>query len=86
MQNMKLSVVLPARNEEGLIKATLQYISRYLKRKKYIYEILVVVNGSFYKTEKIVNEFKKNDKNVNLVHPKICYGLALKKCMQASIG
>ena len=62
---MKLSIVLPARNEEELIYSSLKEISNYLQKKHYKYEILVVVNGSSDKTEKIVRDFKiKKDKNV----------------------
>jgi len=50
---MKLSVILPARNEEKLIKSTILDIARHLEKKNYSFEILVVLNGCTDKTEEI---------------------------------
>lgn len=84
---MKLSIILPARNEEELIYSSLKEISNYLQKKHYKYEILVVVNGSSDKTEKIVRDFKiKKDKNVIYLNSKPGYGIALKKGMQKARG
>lgn len=87
MQSMKVSIVLPARNEEKLIKSTLLDISKYLKKKKYKYEILVVLNGCTDKTEEIVKDaIVKKDRNIKTLYSKAGYGIALKKGMQKAKG
>lgn len=55
-QNMakKLSVVIPAYNEEQRIGKTLQDVDEYLEKQGYDYEILVVDNGSRDKTVETV--------------------------------
>jgi len=46
MEKTKLSVVIPAYNEEKRITKTLKAIDLYLKNQNYSYEILVVDDGS----------------------------------------
>jgi glycosyltransferase involved in cell wall biosynthesis len=53
---MKLSVVIPAYNEEQRIAKTLTDIDRYLEQQAYDYEIIIVVNNSKDRTYDIVNE------------------------------
>src|SRR5579864_1123138 len=55
---MKLSVVIPAYNEEQRIEATLRDVDAYLKRQLYDYEIIVVVNNSHDKTFDIVKRLE----------------------------
>ena len=55
---MKLSVVIPAYNEEQRIAATLADVSAYLSRQSYDYEIIVVVNGSSDRTYEIVRDLE----------------------------
>lgn len=54
---MKLSVVIPAYNEESRITETLQDICAYLDKKPYDYEVIVVVNGSRDRTYDMVKDF-----------------------------
>lgn len=83
----KVSVVLPARNEEGLIKSALLEISKYFKSKTYKYEIIVVVNGCSDSTQEIVEKYiAEKDSNVRLVQSKPGYGLAMRKGMQEANG
>jgi len=56
---MKLSVVIPAYNEEKRISETLYSIDSYLSKQDYDYEIIVVVNGSSDHTYDIVKELEK---------------------------
>lgn len=51
---MKLSVIIPAYNEEKRITTTLESVSGYLKRQSYEYEIIVVVNNSHDRTFEVV--------------------------------
>lgn len=55
----KLSVVIPAYNEERRIGKTLQDIDNYLEKQTYEYEILVVDNGSHDKTVEVVNNLSR---------------------------
>jgi glycosyltransferase involved in cell wall biosynthesis len=73
---MKLSIVIPAYNEEKRIKRTLDAYSNYFeslrKKKELDYSILVVVNNSKDKTEEIVKNFSTINKRI--------------KCLVTSIG
>ncbi len=53
---MKLSVVIPAYNEEARITETLLDVGAYLQSSGYEYEIIVVVNGSSDKTYEVVQQ------------------------------
>ncbi|PIP04380.1 glycosyl transferase [candidate division WWE3 bacterium CG23_combo_of_CG06-09_8_20_14_all_40_14] len=65
--NPYLSIIMPAYNEEKNIVKSLSSIYAYLKDYDYSYEILVVDDGSFDNTAKIVQEFCKNHKGFKLV-------------------
>lgn len=58
---MKLSVVIPAYNEEKRIAETLRDVETYLKAQSYDYEIIVVVNGSSDSTFEIVKKMESGD-------------------------
>lgn len=83
---IKLSVILPTRNEEELIEKTLLDIARFLNTKKYSYEILVILNGSVDGTEKIVNKLKSKNRNIKVLNSKPGYGFALRKGMLEAKG
>jgi dolichyl-phosphate beta-glucosyltransferase len=52
----KLSVVIPAYNEEKRITETLKDIDGYLEKQNYDYEIVIVVNNTKDRTYEIVQE------------------------------
>jgi len=83
---MKLSVILPARNEEKLIADSIKAILRNLEKKKYSFEILVVVNGTTDKTAEIVKEISLKEKRVVLLESKPGYGVALRKGLREAKG
>lgn len=56
----KLSVVIPAYNEEKRIAETLKNIDSYLEQQSYDYELIVVVNNSKDRTFEVVNELEKS--------------------------
>lgn len=74
-QNPKLSVVIPAFNEEKRIRQTLEETDLYLKRQTYPYEIIVVDNGSNDLTCDVVKEYQEA-KVKNLI----------RLCLSKSIG
>lgn len=56
--HVKLSVVIPARNEAKRITPTLIDIDRYLEKQPYMYEIIVVDNGSTDDTAAVVSRYR----------------------------
>lgn len=58
---MKLSVVIPAYNEETRITETLRDVNTYLSKQAYDYEIIVVVNGSKDRTFEIVKNLEQGE-------------------------
>ncbi|MFH1611867.1 MAG: dolichyl-phosphate beta-glucosyltransferase [bacterium] len=67
MEQIYLSVIIPAYKEEKNISSTLLAIDKYLSKQKYAYEIIVVNDGSKDKTAAIVNKFKDLVKNLSLI-------------------
>lgn len=83
---MKLSVILPARNEEKLIKSTIKDLLGHLKKKMYPFEILVVINGSNDRTEEIVKTIALREKRIIPLYSKAGYGFALRKGLKHARG
>ncbi len=67
---MKLSVIIPAYNEERRLPKTLKSVDEYLKRQDYQYEIIVVNDGSKDKTAEIVENLKSQIANLKLIDRK----------------
>lgn len=55
---VKLTVIIPAYNEERVIEQTLTRVVSFLTSKKFSWEIIIVDDGSKDDTSKIVNSFK----------------------------
>lgn len=55
---MKLSVIIPAYNEEKRITDTLNDVNAYLSKQDYDYEIIVVVNGTSDNTYQVVKNLE----------------------------
>jgi glycosyltransferase involved in cell wall biosynthesis len=84
---MKISIILPARNEEFLIKNTLGDISGFLaKRKITDYEVLLIINGTEDKTEEIASKFTSKNKKIKVLYSKPGYGMALRKGLKNAKG
>ena len=62
-----LSVIIPAYNEERQIKATLEAIYNYFSRQDYLWEAIVVSDGSSDKTVEMVSEFISNKPEFSLI-------------------
>ncbi len=65
--NLKLSIVIPAYNEEKRIIPTLKKIIHYLSRQDYRYEIIIVDDGSTDKTADVVGNFLHSQNNSCLI-------------------
>jgi glycosyltransferase involved in cell wall biosynthesis len=84
---MKLSILLPARNEEFLIKAVITDIVSFLKKRKITsYEILIIINGTHDKTADIVKGLEKTNKKIKLLKSQPGYGKALKAGLKKALG
>jgi dolichyl-phosphate beta-glucosyltransferase len=71
---MRLSVVIPAYNEEKRIPKTLAEINNYLSKQNYDYEIVVVSDGSKDKTSEVINNLKQQIPNLKLIDNKENHG------------
>lgn len=60
----KLSIIIPAYNEEKRIGTTLDEISDYFKKSNLSYEILVIMDGCTDKTPQIVEERSRKNHNI----------------------
>lgn len=64
----KLSVVIPAYNEEGSIKkGSLEEVWNFLKRQKYDWEVIVVDDASTDNTLSLSMKFAKNHKGIRVL-------------------
>lgn len=63
----KLSIIIPAYNEEHRITGTLESLNQYLQKQPYDYEILVVVDGAKDKTAEVVSEVSSKIANLRLI-------------------
>lgn len=60
----KLSIIIPAYNEEMRISKTLDYYSDFLNKKRINYEIIVIMDGITDKTKDIVEIKMKDNKRI----------------------
>ncbi len=66
-EEIYLSVIIPAKNEEKRIIPTLKDIDRYLEKQPFNYEIIVVANNCTDKTVFVVDELKKEIENLKII-------------------
>ena len=65
---MKLSVIIPAHNEEKRIEQTLSSVNEYLSAQGFEYEVIVVDNGSTDKTDTVIEDLvRRGLKNVRVL-------------------
>lgn len=84
---MKLSIILPARNEEAIIENTLDDILKFLSKRKILdYELLVIINGTTDKTESIVDKIASRNKRVKIIKSRPGYGNALRAGLKQARG
>lgn len=68
MDQVKLSVVIPAYNEaKNIGSGSLDQVDEYLKKQDYPYEVLIVDDGSTDNTAEVVEKEIKDKKNFKLV-------------------
>lgn len=69
-EQVYLSVIIPAYNEENRIAESLKKFSSYLQKQPYSYEILVVVDGAKDNTANIVSGLKNEIPNLEVIDRK----------------
>ncbi len=72
--NMYLSVIIPAYNEEKRIGETLKSIDEYLGRQDYEYEIIVVNDGSKDNTAQLVRKMEPEIRDLRFIDNKDNHG------------
>ena len=85
---MKLSVIIPAYNEEKRIRKTISRLSAYLKKHFPENEIIIVDDGSTDRTYAILKELQANRPDLKLFHyePNQGKGFAVKQGVYQSSG
>ena len=83
-----LSIVIPAYNEEKRIGGTLGNIINYLNKKDYKSEIIVVVDGSTDSTMNVIKKFGRKNARIKTIENKITRGkgYSVKKGMLETRG
>jgi len=74
LNKMKLSIVIPARNEQENIKETIEFIIPYIDKENT--EIIIVNDYSEDKTEEIARKISEKFKNVKVINNKKPQGFA----------
>ena len=85
---MKLSIVIPAYNEEGVIETTVRSFHDELKAAKIPHEILVINDNSKDKTEKILLGLEKTIKELRHINniPPNGFGFAVRRGLENFTG
>lgn len=68
MEKKRLSIIVPAFNEERNLENTIKEIKRGVGRKLSGYEIIIFDDGSTDKTGEISEKLAKKDKHIKVVH------------------
>ncbi|MDP2735076.1 MAG: glycosyltransferase family 2 protein [bacterium] len=71
---MRLSVVIPAYNEEHRLEKTLRSVDAYLKRQDYEYEIIVVSDGSTDGTFNVGRRMEAEIRGLKLISNELNHG------------
>lgn len=75
MQNeIYISIIIPAYNEERRLSKTLEKVDEYLKKQSFSYEIIVVSDGSKDKTSQVVKDLIPRIQNLRLIDNKENHG------------
>ncbi len=69
-----LSIIVPAYNEEGRIKKTLDRLEKYLGAQSFTWEIIIALDGPHDNTSQIVSLWMGGKSNVHMIDRKINMG------------
>ncbi len=65
---MKVSIIIPAYNEENRITSTLEAYNDYFSKQDFDYEILVVINGTTDSTPLVVKNLQRSMPNLLMIN------------------
>ena len=84
----KLSVIIPAYNEEKRITDTLKSVDGYLEKQSYEYEIIVIDNNSKDRTSEVVKQLEATtvQKSSVVLETTAGKGAAVKRGMKEATG
>jgi glycosyltransferase involved in cell wall biosynthesis len=68
LENIFLSIIVPAYNEENRLPGTLEQLDRFLQQKSYPAEVLIVENGSQDRTFELAQAFAKQHPQFRALH------------------
>ena len=85
-EQVYLSVIIPAYNEERRILRTLRVVSGYLERQKYSWEILIINDGGTDATKSIVERAALRNTRFVEYSPNMGKGYAVNYGFQQSVG
>jgi dolichyl-phosphate beta-glucosyltransferase len=69
MKDLSISIIIPAYNEETNIRlGVLDKVSRYLEGQKYLWEVLIVDDGSTDATAKLLDQYVHKNKGFAVIH------------------
>jgi len=79
VQKPYVTVVIPCYNEEAILQANVNRVIEFLenKRQKYLWEIILVDDGSKDNTGKIADEFASKRSDVRVIHHPVNLNLGL---------
>ncbi len=88
MDNIYLSLIVPAYNEQERLASNLSEIIEYLEGTQKPYELIVVDDGSSDDTISILNDYKAKNSNVKVIsyQPNMGKGYAVRMGMLESAG
>jgi glycosyltransferase involved in cell wall biosynthesis len=84
--SIKLSVIIPAYNEEQRLPQTLAQVAAFLQTQTYSYEVIVVENGSTDGTLALAEDFAAGHENVRVMQSSKGKGMAVRSGMLAAKG
>jgi dolichyl-phosphate beta-glucosyltransferase len=70
MDSPKVSLIIPAYNEQERIVKTLDRVREYLSKQSYTYDVIVVLDGPTDNTPAVVAEYAKKFKELRVIHNK----------------
>ena len=87
MNNPKLSIIIPAYNEESRLPSTLEQVFHFIEKQTYESEILIIENGSSDRTFEVAQDYADSNPHCFAIHnPMRGKGLAVREGMLMAAG